>query len=97
VEDDFFTKEDPNTIYLVHGHTPVQFLKYEFGYKGQPPKTKEDIKAAHDWLYGDDTLCPKPTIIRYCDGHKFCIDMCTAVSNRIALLDLDTFEEIYFD
>ena len=39
----------------------------------------------------------KPTIVRYCDGHKFDIDMGTIASDRIALLDLDTFEEYYFD
>jgi hypothetical protein len=89
--------DDPENTYLVHGHTPVQYLQYEYGYKDQPPKTKEDAEAAHNWLYGDDTLCPKPTIIRYCDGHKFCVDMCTIVSGRVALLNLDTFEAIYFD
>lgn len=92
-----YKKYNPETTYLVHGHTPVQYLQYEYGYKDQPPKAKEDIIAAHDWLYGDDTLCPKPTIIRYCDNHKFDIDMCTIVSRRVALLDLDTFEEYYFD
>lgn len=88
---------DSEKTYLVHGHTPTQYLKYLYGYKDQPSKTKEDIEAGHNWMYGDDTLCPKPTIIRYCDNHKFCIDMCTIASGRIALLDLDTFEEHYFD
>lgn len=35
--------------------------------------------------------------VSYADGHKICIDMCTIITNRICLLDLDTFEEIYFD
>ena len=39
----------------------------------------------------------KPEIIRYCSGHKFDVDMCTIASDRISLLDLDTFEVIYFD
>lgn len=94
----WYTKEeDPENTYLVHGHTPVQYLKYEYGYKDQPPKTKEEITEGRNWMYGDDTLCPKPTIIRYCDSHKFDIDMCTIASGRVALLDLDTFEEYYFD
>lgn len=87
-------------IYLVHGHTPIQYLKYMYGYNGEQPLTKEDFIAKRQFLQdlvmdGEEII--KPTIIRYCDGHKFCIDMCTVVSDRIALLDLDTFEEIYFD
>ena len=88
---------DPAKVYLVHGHTPVQYLQYEYGYKDQPQKTKEDHEAARNWLHYREELCPKPTIIRYCDGHKFDIDLCTIVSNRVALLDLDTFEVKYFD
>ena len=44
-----------------------------------------------------EDYCPKPEVIRYCDGHKFDIDMCTIASERIALIDLDTFEIKYFD
>lgn len=85
--------------YLVHGHTPVQYLKYEYGYNGQKQLTKEEIKYKHTWYLDENEResIPAPTIIRYCDNHKFCIDMCTIASGRIALLDLDTFEEIYFD
>lgn len=36
-------------------------------------------------------------VFQYCDGHKFDIDMCSFVSGRTALIDLDTFEVIYFD
>ena len=83
-----------NDIYIVHGHTPVQSMKYDSGYNGQPPFTIEEFKAKKDWENGG--LGKEPTIIRYCSGHKFNIDMCTAYSNTIALLDLDTFAEIYF-
>lgn len=85
---------DPNKTYLVHGHTPVQYLRFDYGYEGQPPKTKEEMAAAKMWnSYGESDWIP--TIIRYCDEHKFDIDMCTIVSDRIALLDLDTFDEYY--
>lgn len=83
--------------YLVHGHTPVQYLKYTYGYNGQESLTKEEKKYKYTWYLDGSELIPAPTIIRYCDGHKFDIDMCTIASDRIALLDLDTFEEIYFD
>ena len=90
----------PNKVYLVHGHTPVQYLKYYYGYRGEQPLTKEDLIEKRQFLYDDfkenDPII-KPTVIRYCEGHKFDVDMCTITSNRIALMDLDTFEIIYFD
>lgn len=36
------------------------------------------------------------TIGRYCYGHKICIDGRSFLTKQIALLDLDTFEEIIF-
>ena len=91
---------DPDKTYLVHGHTPVQYLRYMYGYEGKTALTKEQTIEKRQFMQeiildGEEII--KPTIVRYCDGHKFDIDMCTIASNRIALLDLDTFEEIYFD
>ena len=86
---------DPDKTFLVHGHTPVQYLKFMYGYKDQGPKSKEELKIQYSW--DDPSIHYMPEIIRYCGGHKFDIDMCTIVSKRIALLDLDTFEEIYID
>jgi serine/threonine protein phosphatase 1 len=86
---------DPAKVYLVHGHTPVQYLQFEFGYKDQPPKTKKDLLIGKMW--DSPELVYKPEIIRYCDNHKFDIDCCTVASDRVALLDLDTFEVKYFD
>ena len=89
-------KSKVGTTYLVHGHTPVQYLEFYYGYEGQPQKTKEMIKCGSQWNKSGN--CDWiPEIIRYCDGHKIDLDLCTIVSNRIALLDLDTFEVIYFD
>lgn len=92
--------ETARDTYLIHGHTPVQYLKFMYGYNGEQPLTKEEMIAKRQFMQdiimdGEEII--KPTIIRYCNGHKFDIDMCTVASNRIALLDLDTFEEIYFD
>lgn len=84
-----------NVTYLVHGHTPVQYLRLMYGYKDSTPLTKEEYMYKYSWYEDKNYLIPK--IIRYCDGHKFDIDMCTIVSRRIALLDLDTFEEVYID
>ena len=83
--------------YLIHGHTPIQYLKFDYGCKGSTPLTKEELKIKNQWWLKDAQKDYKPTIFRYCDNHKFDIDMCTIVSKRIALLNLDTFEEVYFD
>lgn len=37
------------------------------------------------------------TVGRYCGGHKICIDGSSAFSNKCALLDLNTLEEIVID
>lgn len=92
--------EEGKNVYLVHGHTPVQYLKAYYGYKDQPAKTIEDYieerQYLRDRIKTDEDLI-LPQVIQYCDGHKFDIDMCTIASHRIALLNLDTFERIYFD
>lgn len=80
--------------YLIHGHTPVQYLKFYYGYNGEKPLTKEEMVIKNTW---DNPGVYTPEVIRYCNGHKFDIDMCTIVSGRVALLDLDTFEIKYFD
>lgn len=38
----------------------------------------------------------KKKVYSYCGGHKIDIDMATFASNKIALINLDTFEIIYF-
>lgn len=90
-------KGDRDT-YIVHGHTPVQYLKFEYDYFGKDIEktTKEELEIKRQW-YENGIIDWKPTIIRYCDGHKFDIDMGTISSQRIALLDLETFECKYFD
>ena len=93
---DPYNQKGANT-YIIHGHTPVQYLQFHYGYIDQPKKTIEDLKRKNAWGNGESMKNWKPTILHYCNGHKIDIDLCTINSNRIALLDLDTFEEIYFD
>lgn len=89
---------NPKNTYLVHGHTPVQYLKFIYGFKDKPAWTMTDFREKEEFFNDNlEKMTIKPEIIRYCNGHKFDIDMCTIVTDRIALLDLDTFEEIYFD
>lgn len=87
----------PDNIYLVHGHTPTMYLRLQYGYEGMKPLTKTEIQHRYDWWKEENKKIIIPEVIQYCDNHKFCIDMCTIVSGRIALLDLDTFEVVYFD
>jgi serine/threonine protein phosphatase 1 len=88
-------REGHDDTYLVHGHTPVQYLRLMYGYDGMEPLTAHERKHKLTWHLEKNLIIPE--VIRYCSGHKFDIDMCTIVSRRIALLDLDTFETIYFD
>lgn len=61
-------------LYIIHGHTPVQTLRFY---------TKE-LKNYN-----------KAEIVRYCEGHKIDLDICTPETNKVALFDLSTFEVIY--
>lgn len=63
-----------NELYIIHGHTPVQTLRFY---------TRE--------LKNYD----KAEIVRYCEGHKIDLDICTPETNKVALFDLSTFEVIY--
>lgn len=88
---------DPDRTFLVHGHTPTMYLRLEYGYNGMEPLTTTEIAHKYDWRKEENKKIMIPEIIRYCSGHKIDLDLCTIASNRIALLDLDTFEVIYFD
>ena len=62
--------EDFDNMYIVHGHSPVQYITNNEKYEN---------------------------IFTYCEGHKISIDLGSYISNKAVLLDLDTFEPIYFD
>lgn len=94
--DEWGNNTEGKNVYLIHGHTPVQYLKYYYGYLGEKPMTIKDATEKRKFFHNELTDI-KPEVIRYCDGHKFCVDMCTIATGRIALIDLDTFEIIYFD
>ena len=87
---------DPDNTFIVHGHTPVQYLKYVYGYNGETSFTKEEMKDKYKWIRGEYYECDAPFALTYCNGHKIDIDLCSVVSGRAVLLDLDTFAEKYF-
>ena len=91
---DKWIKDD--NIFLIHGHTPVQYLKFYYGYEGQEPETQEEMEWKREFMENENTGW-RPSVIRYCSGHKFDIDLGTCFSGVAALLDLDTLEPIYFD
>lgn len=67
--------------YCIHGHSPVQL--FESKYLPYSFEEKKDIK--------------KPTIKFYCEEHKIDIDLGSYNSKQTCLINLDTFEEIYFE
>ena len=89
------TTDEVKNTYLVHGHTPVFEMEFRFGYNGEQAHDLEWIKNKQ--LYYENKLPFPPKVIRYCEGHKFNIDLGCFYTNRGVLLDLDTFEEIYFN
>lgn len=87
--------DDCENIYMVHGHTPVEYLLFRYGY-WLNPKHAETTEQSE--IQMPDTALPEPPrVLRYCDGHKFDIDLGSVANGRTVLLDLDTFEEIYFE
>lgn len=80
-----------DNIYCIHGHTPVEGIVY-------------DLKIWLKRCGGDQEEFTRlqeasnhpSAILSYCDGHKICIDTGAFYTKTAALLDLDTFEPIYF-
>lgn len=82
----------PNT-YIVHGHTPVQYVEFYYDHWGN-----SDLITVNRYIDIEAiTEVVEPKVFTYCEGHKIDIDMGSAFSYRAALLDLDTLEPIYFD
>lgn len=91
-------EEEFKNVYLVHGHTPTYFFDvkprhmysrfpyYAFGYNSK------NVSSHEGYI---------PKVMRYADdqetGHKFNIDMGSFFTGVAVLLNLDTFEEIYFN
>lgn len=47
--------------------------------------------------YLNDPSMYDPRINVYDEGHKINLDLCSVESNRVALFNLDTFKEVYFE
>lgn len=70
----------PQDTYIIHGHTPVQCM-YEFGC---PDKKDAALASINE------------TVLWYNNHTKLDIDLCTVKTNKVALVDLDTFDVRYF-
>ena len=70
-----------NNNYIVHGHTPMQYLKADIMLKAYKPNNESDEKYIPFW---------------YCEDHKCCIDSGAFFTKQFCLLDLDTFEYYHF-
>lgn len=91
--DEWYEENYPNT-YIVHGHTPVQYLLRD-AFMGKEASTNYKNFTLGFENEGDehDNLIE----YRYFNGHKINLDVGTIMTNRVVLLDLDTLEAKYFD
>lgn len=70
--------------FIVHGHTGVKYLL-------------SALNLALEFCDKPKLEAPTDEILNYCDGHKFCLDLTSAATNKIALFDLDELKvEKYF-
>lgn len=89
---------------VVHGHTPVQYMKFHYDYKDRDFREKIAIKEAAAQEYEKTgTIQYTPEVLFYCHGadadyaHKIDIDMGSVTSGRVAVLNLETKEVTYID
>ena len=75
---DWWSEENPND-YVVHGHTPTRSSTFKNLLYGAPEEYKLNESA---------------TVIRYAHGHKIGIDAGAFSTNKCALLDLDTLQDL---
>lgn len=82
-------REDCQNLVIVHGHTPVETLSYfhAWGLEQSYWQNMADFQQKKD----------HPRTANYCDGHKIDIDLSAVSTDWTVLLDLDTFEEHYFN
>ena len=74
------------------GDTWPQKYKNEIIIHGHTP-----IKSRNMKLIGPIGVNESKTVLWYADNHKCCIDAGTYVTNKVAMIDLDTFKEIVFE
>ena len=77
----WWAEENPND-FVIHGHTPIQSDRFNQISRLYPTEI---------------SVNDSKTVAKYCGGHKVCIDGGCFLTNKCAILDLDTFEEIVFD
>jgi hypothetical protein len=74
----WWPEENPND-YVVHGHTPTRSSTFKNLLYGAPEQYKLNDSA---------------TVIRYAHGHKIGIDAGAFSTNQVAILDLDTLQDL---
>lgn len=75
--------DGPDNVIMVHGHTPIPYLLEDF----RKFSEHYHIKVPK---YEDGALW-------YADNHRVDLDMGSAWTNKIVVLDLDTFDEHIFE
>ena len=73
--------DNPENLYIVHGHTPIPILIEEMSYYCDNIPKEDEIE---------------PGAFYYAEGHKICIDCGAHFTDCTVLLNLDTFNEEVF-
>lgn len=77
--------EELKDWYIVHGHTPVQYLSKKLNEFSEFYQLNKTLKEANE-------------ILCYCNGHKFDLDLGSFESKKVALFNLDELKvEKYFE
>lgn len=103
-----YKNDKGQTIFLTHaGFTPYEKIRVkEISYDDKiwdrnhiydmwfPDEDNENFIAVHGHTPVQNVNAGKEEIYTYCEGHKIDIDLGAFVSNKLGVLNLDTFEEI---
>lgn len=104
-----YTNKNGQLIHLCHsGFTPNQLPPFKSELEEYLFFLWDRSHISHDWTGADNELVihghtpvgslvvGETNVLRYCDGHKIDIDLGSPFSHKAVLLNLDTFEPIYF-
>lgn len=82
---------------FLHPGTLSLWNREHIGHQWSGPDNVKIVHGHTPVQYISNNAKENPLIYEYCEGHKIGIDLACFFSNRIALLDLDTLEPIYFE
>lgn len=104
-----YTNKNGQIIYLCHaGYTPNQVPQFQSDLEEYLFYLWDRSHIVQSWTGADNefivhghtpvayVIPGAKDIVTYCEGHKIDIDLGSAFSHRVALLDLNTLQPVYF-